>query len=54
MLALILVVIAMLSGLAAMRLAIHGQEVSVPPLVGLAPADAERVTGLAAQKAWPC
>jgi beta-lactam-binding protein with PASTA domain len=43
MLALILVVIAMLSGLAAMRLAIHGQEVSVPPLVGLAPADAERV-----------
>ena len=42
LLALVLIVVAMLSGLTAMRLAIHGQEVSVPPLVGLAPADAER------------
>jgi len=42
MLALVLVIVAMLSGLTAMRLAIHGQEVAVPPLVGLAPAEAER------------
>jgi len=42
LLALILLVVAMLSGLTAMRFAIHGQEVAVPPLVGLAPAEAER------------
>ena len=47
LLALVLIVVAMLSGLAAMRLAIHGQEVSVPPLVGLAPADAERAASAA-------
>jgi len=47
LLALVLIVVAMLSGLAAMRLAIHGQEVSVPPLVGLAPADAERAASTA-------
>ena len=41
-LALVLVVVAMVSGLTAMRFAIHGQEVAVPPLVGLAPAEAER------------
>lgn len=49
LLALVLIIVAMLSGLLAMRLAIHGQEVSVPPLVGLAPAEAERTvsaTGL--------
>src|SRR5204863_41141 len=40
---LVLVIVAMVSALTAMRLAIHGQEVQVPPLVGLAPADAERV-----------
>ena len=40
--ALVLIVVAMLSALTAMRLAIHGQEVTVPPLVGMAPADAER------------
>lgn len=40
-LALILVIVAMLSGLTAMRLAIHGQEVAVPPLIGLSPAEAE-------------
>jgi eukaryotic-like serine/threonine-protein kinase len=44
-LALILVVVAMLSGLTAMRLAIHGQEVAVPTLVGLSPSDAERSVG---------
>lgn len=42
LLALILVIVAMVSGLTAMRLAIHGQEVAVPSLVGLPPADAER------------
>ena len=47
MLALVLIIVAMVSGLMAMRLAIHGQEVSVPSLVGLTPADGERrVTGL--------
>jgi eukaryotic-like serine/threonine-protein kinase len=45
MMALVLVFVAMVSALTAMRLAIHGQEVSVPPLVGLAPAEAEKTTG---------
>jgi len=44
MLALVLIVVAMLSGLTAMRFAIHGQEVAVPPLVGLAPPEAESAT----------
>jgi len=44
MLALVLVIVAMVSALTAMRFAIHGQEVAVPPLVGLAPAEAERAT----------
>ena len=44
LLALVLIVVAMLSALTAMRLAIHGQEVTVPPLVGMAPVDAERTT----------
>jgi beta-lactam-binding protein with PASTA domain len=43
LLALVLVIVAMVSALTAMRMAIHGQEVAVPPLVGLAPAEAERV-----------
>ena len=42
LLALVLIVVAMVSALTAMRLAIHGQEVTVPPLVGMAPGDAER------------
>ncbi len=42
MLALVLVIVAMVSALTAMRFAIHGQEVAVPPLVGLTPAEAER------------
>jgi beta-lactam-binding protein with PASTA domain len=41
MLALVLVIVAMVSALTAMRFAIHGQEVAVPPLVGLTPAEAE-------------
>lgn len=44
MLALVLIVVAMLSGLTAMRFAIHGQEVAVPPLLGLTPSEAERAT----------
>ncbi len=44
LLALVLVIVAMVSALTAMRLAIHGQEVAVPPLVGLSPAEAERET----------
>ena len=42
LLALVLVFVAMVSALTAMRFAIHGQEVTVPMLVGLAPAEAER------------
>jgi len=42
MLALVLVIVAMISALTAMRFAIHGQEVVVPPLVGLTPTEAER------------
>jgi beta-lactam-binding protein with PASTA domain len=42
MMALVLVVVALVSALTAMRFAIHGQEVQVPLLVGLAPAEAER------------
>ena len=50
MLALVLVIVAMVSALMAMRFAIHGQEVEVPALVGLAPAEAERgVAGLGLQ-----
>jgi len=50
MLALVLVIVAMVSALTAMRFAIHGQEVAVPPLVGLAPAEAEReLAGLGLQ-----
>jgi eukaryotic-like serine/threonine-protein kinase len=45
MLALVLVIVAMVSALTAMRFAIHGQEVAVPPLVGLSPAEAERELG---------
>lgn len=43
-LALVLVIVAMVSALTAMRLAIHGQEVAVPPLVGLTSVEAERAT----------
>ncbi len=50
MLALVLVIVAMVSALTAMRFAIHGQEVAVPVLVGLSPAEAERaVSGLGLQ-----
>lgn len=50
LLALVLILVAMVSALTAMRFAIHGQEVAVPALVGLAPAEAERaVAGLGLQ-----
>jgi eukaryotic-like serine/threonine-protein kinase len=41
LLALVLVIVAMVSALTAMRFAIHGQEVAVPTLVGLTPGEAE-------------
>jgi eukaryotic-like serine/threonine-protein kinase len=41
-LALLLLVVAMVSALTAMRFAIHGQEVAVPALVGLTPQEGER------------
>ena len=50
LLALVLVIVAMVSALTAMRFAIHGREVAVPPLVGLSPVEAERaVAGLGLQ-----
>src|SRR5271163_2322185 len=50
MIALALVVVALVSALMAMRFAIHGQEVSVPAIVGMTPTDAERtVAGLGLQ-----
>src|SRR6202043_4123156 len=42
LLALLLVIVALLSALTAMRFAIFGQEVAVPALVDLPPPDAER------------
>ena len=51
LLALVLIAVALLSALTAMRLAIHGQEVKVPDLRGKSPVEARRVadgTGLAA------
>src|SRR5258708_10454021 len=49
-LALVLVTVALVSALTAMRFAIHGQEVAVPSLVGLAPAEAERaIAGMGLQ-----
>jgi beta-lactam-binding protein with PASTA domain len=50
MLALVLVVVALVSALTAMRFAIHGQEVAVPTIVGMTPSEAERaVAGLGLQ-----
>jgi beta-lactam-binding protein with PASTA domain len=42
LLALLLVAVALVSALTAMRFAIHGEEVAIPTLVGLTPSDAER------------
>lgn len=50
LLALVLVIVAMVSALTAMRFAIHGREVAVPSLVGVSPVEAERaVAGLGLQ-----
>jgi beta-lactam-binding protein with PASTA domain len=50
MLALVMVVVALVSALTAMRFAIHGQEVQVPAIVGLTPPEAEHaVAGLGLQ-----
>jgi eukaryotic-like serine/threonine-protein kinase len=47
LLALVLLLVAMASALLAMRVAIHGTEVTVPKVVGLSPSDADRaVAGL--------
>ena len=43
LLALVLIAVALLSALAAMRLATHGQEVNVPDLRGKSPTEARRV-----------
>src|ERR1700675_2474884 len=40
--ALVLMTVALVSALMAMRLAIHGREVTIPKLVGMSPLDAER------------
>src|ERR1700722_13808493 len=42
LLALVLMMVALISALTAMQLAIHGREVSIPKLVGLSPTEAER------------
>jgi beta-lactam-binding protein with PASTA domain len=44
LLVLVLLLVALVSALTAMRLAIHTREVSVPKLVGLTPLEAERAT----------
>lgn len=50
MLALLLVLVALVSALTAMRFAIHVQEVQVPALIGMTPAEAERAgSGLGLQ-----
>jgi beta-lactam-binding protein with PASTA domain len=45
LLALVLLTVALVSALTAMRLAIHGREVEVPALVGMLPSEAERAVG---------
>src|ERR1700694_2182163 len=42
LLALVLMTVALVSALMAMRLAIHGREVTIPKLVGMSPLEAER------------
>jgi eukaryotic-like serine/threonine-protein kinase len=42
-LSMILLAVAMMSGLTAMRLAIHGREIAVPKFIGMAPAEADRL-----------
>ena len=52
LLSLVLLMVALVSALTAMRIAIHGREVEVPRLIGMTPLDAERAvvtTGLQMQ-----
>jgi beta-lactam-binding protein with PASTA domain len=42
-LAMILLAVAMMSGLTAMRLAIHGREIAIPKFIGMAPAEADKL-----------
>ncbi len=42
LLALVLLTVALVSALTAMRFAIHGREVNVPKVVGMTPGEAER------------
>jgi beta-lactam-binding protein with PASTA domain len=44
LLALVLLTVALISALTAMRFAIHGREVTVPGLVGMSPSEAERAS----------
>jgi len=46
LLALILLIVALVSAVTAMRIAIHGREVAVPALVGKTPAEARRIAEL--------
>ena len=43
LLALVLITVAMISALTAMRIAIHGREVVIPKMTGLTPSEAEKV-----------
>jgi eukaryotic-like serine/threonine-protein kinase len=46
LLALVLLTVALVSALTAMRFAIHGREVTIPKLVGMTPAEAERAVAV--------
>ena len=46
LLALVLLTVALVSALTAMRFAIHGREVTIPKLVGMTPLEAERVVAV--------
>jgi beta-lactam-binding protein with PASTA domain len=45
LLALVLLTVALVSALTAMRFAIHGREVAIPKVVGMTPVEAERAVG---------
>lgn len=45
LLTLVLITVALISALTAMRLAIHGREVTIPKVVGMSPIEAERAGG---------
>ena len=45
LLTLVLMTVALISALTSMQLAIHGREVTIPKIVGMTPADAERAGG---------